>query len=156
MFLCPCILVGKIKALITHFRIQATLHKSAYNTNITSQCQYWTKLSTDTVVLGYSVNGFVKCSITSCKLLIKNSYLRVIVAYLYRKRLVGQIQNALMADSGILRVDTLLQKHYADTWKRCGPNVYMGNVCIAHIINVLLFHYSSKSLFTSVHIFKKP
>ena len=70
------------------------------------------------MVLGYSVNEFVKCSITICKLLIKNSYLPVIVAYLYRKRLVGQIQNALMADSGTLRVDTLLQKRYADTWQR--------------------------------------
>ena len=40
----------------------------------------------------------------------KNSYHLVIVGYLYRKRLVGQIQNALMADSGILCVDTRLQK----------------------------------------------
>lgn len=70
------------------------------------------------MVLGYSVNRFVKCSITICKLLIKNSYLPVIVAYLYRKRLVGQIQNALMADSGTLRKDTLLQKRYTDTWQR--------------------------------------
>lgn len=70
------------------------------------------------MVLGYSVNGFVKCSTTICKLLIKNSYRPVNVAYLYRKRLVGQIQNALMADSGTLRVDTLLQKRYADTWQR--------------------------------------
>lgn len=70
------------------------------------------------MVLGYSVNGFVKCSIIICKLLIKNSYRPVNVAYLYRKRLVGQIQNALMADSGTLCVDTRLQKRYADTWQR--------------------------------------
>ena len=70
------------------------------------------------MVLGYSVNGFVKCSITICKLLIKNSYHLVIVGYLYRKTLVGQIQNALMADSGTRRVDTLLQKRYADIWQR--------------------------------------
>ena len=75
-------------------------------------------LSTDTEILRYSVNGFVKCSTAICKLLIKNSYHPVIVGYLYRKTLVGQIQNALMADSGTLCVDTRLQKRYADTWQR--------------------------------------
>ena len=88
-----------------------------------------------------------------CKLLIKNSYHLVIVGYLYRKRLVGQIQNALMADSGTLRVDTRLQKRYADTWRRvksqwiyekCSRSPY--NQCITFSLFMKIFFYVSSYL----------
>ena len=160
MFLCPCILVGKIRALITHFIIQATLHMSAYNDN-NIMCQRWykTKLSKDTRILRYSIDRFHKYSTTICKTLNNNSYPLVIIGYHYRKKRVRQIQNACMTESGIFRVYTRLQKRWHPAEKYDSStmrfNGFMGNVRKAQIINALLSHYSWKSLFTTIHFLQE-
>ena len=97
MFFFPCFVVRKIEAFVTHFSIQATLHKSAYSAyNIK-------KISKDSRILGYFINGFFKCSTTLCKILIKNSYHPVLKRYLYQKKQAEQIQNTCTTDSGTLR-----------------------------------------------------
>ena len=116
------------------------------------------KISKDSRILGYFINGFFKCSTTLCKILIK----KVIIQYLKDTSIKRSKQNKFKTPARLIvehfvpvynRLQKrwhLAKKHDPSTMRLYG---FMGNVRTAYIINALLFHYSWQSLFTIVHFF---